>query len=253
MGNKWAVLVLGYVILWQGQARGMPFSDRDLDLRLDTRVQTYDLSAGSFAAGLVRVASDFHVPMGIAWIDTDSAKTKLTLHWRDTTLRQIIATIAKSQPGYEVHVSNGVVHVYVKTVSKGNNFLFLAVKAFSVHREPVQMAERKLKNTISSTINPIVPGQGGIGGTLITKTGEPKIDVQELRNVMVQDVLDTLATISRKKVWIVTFSTNPVPTPTGFRRTLTLWNNFPVSDDQQPVWDMFGWDEPLPSSGPLGR
>jgi len=37
-------------------------------------------------------------------------------------------------------------------------------------------------------------------------------------------------------------------TTTGFRRTMTLWNNAPVPGSEQPLWDVFSWDEPLPAA-----
>jgi hypothetical protein len=33
---------------------------------------------------------------------------------------------------------------------------------------------------------------------------------------------------------------------TGYRRTVTLWNNANVPDSEQPVWDMFRWNDSIP-------
>jgi hypothetical protein len=61
-------------------------------------------------------------------------------------------------------------------------------------------------------------------------------------------VLDALALLSDKKIWIVTFTRNPELTVTGFRRAVSLWNFSPIPDDKQPVWDILRWDEPVPGT-----
>jgi len=73
-----------------------------------------------------------------------------------------------------------------------------------------------------------------------------------LKNVGVEDVLDALAVASARKIWIVTFSDDPTLTPTGFRRSLTLWNNFPIPDNEQPIWDMLHWRDVIPADA-LGK
>jgi hypothetical protein len=77
--------------------------------------------------------------------------------------------------------------------------------------------------------------------------GEPEITVK-LENTSVEGVLDSLVTASARKIVIVSFLDSFILTPTGFRRTETLWNYNPVPDDQQPVWDMLHWKEPIPSA-----
>jgi hypothetical protein len=210
-------------------------------------VHDYDLAADGLVEGLARVASRFSIPMGITWVDTP-AKTPLTLHWNEVTVEQILETITQTQAGFEMRISNGVVHVSATTVPAEQNFLLVRVASFAVHHQVVQMAQRELRQQVQSQVAPPKAGRGGIGGSLATHVGEPEIDVEKINDATVQDVLDALAIASTRKIWVVTFSDDRVPTATGFRRTLTLWNNYPIPDDQQPLWDMFGWDESIPSA-----
>jgi hypothetical protein len=167
----------------------------------------------------------------------------------DASLRDIIEAIAKTQPGYKVEVSNGVVHVLSADIPPEQNFLLLRVESFEAHQELVEMAERRLRNLARLTISPPKQQTGGIAGSLITNIGDPKIDVR-VNNGDVQAVLDALITgSSNKRIWVATFLNVSTATATGFRRTLTLWNNSPVPDDEQPLWDMFRWDEPVPWAG----
>ncbi len=220
----------------------------DLNSELDTIVHGYQVTARNFPEALIRVANDFRIPMGLAWVNTPAARAEVSLSWGDTRVRDILEDISRTQPGYSVAVINGVVHVLSVDVPAQQNFLFLRVGSFEVHHEKVEMAERKLRDLARSTVAPRKRG-GGVAGSLITNIGDPRIDVQ-IDNANVEAVLDSLITgSSPKRIWLVTFVDSSTPTATGFRRTLTLWNNTPVPDDEQPLWNTFSWGDPVPWSG----
>jgi hypothetical protein len=220
----------------------------DLDTKLGVVVHEYHLTARNLADALIRVASEFRLPIGIQWVNAASARAELSFSWNDATVRDIVEAIVKSQPGYSVEVSNGVLHVLSTDILPQQNFLLLRVDSFEVHHVVVEMAERKLQDLVRLNVAPTKAG-GGIGGSLITNIGDPRIDVQ-INNGNVAGVLDSFVTGSSiKRIWVVTFLDTSVPTATGFRRTLTLWNRSPVPDTEQPVWNTFRWDEPMPLAG----
>ena len=161
----------------------------------------------------------------------------------------MLETIARTQTGYTMEVERSIVHIYPTEIPRDQDFLHLQVKSFVVHNEVVQMAERRLRAQVKLTTAPteVVP-RSGVGNSLAVSVNEPTINV-EAKEASVQDILDLLVTVSRKKIWVVTFVNNPIPTATGFRRTFTLWNKSPVPDDEQPVWNMFAWGEPIPPVG----
>lgn len=237
--------VLALPLLWITSFNYSSARANELDSKLSATVRSYHLDADNLPHALIRVAQEFRIPMGIQWVNTPAARTKLALSWGDVTVREILETIAKTQPGYEVAVSNGVVQVFTTNISPKQNFLLLRVRSFEVHQEVVQMAERELRSLVMLKVVPPKEGAGGVGRSLATNVDEPTIDVQ-LNDASVQDILDSLATVSTKKIWIVTFVDSSALTATGFRRTLTLWNNSPVPDEEQPVWNMFRWDEAIP-------
>jgi hypothetical protein len=216
--------------------------------RLGAPIHDYDLNASSFVEALIHVADEFRIPMGIEWVNTSQARTKIVFSWKKASIREILEGIAKTQPGYQVQVRDGVVRICSTKVPADQSFLHLPVKAFEANREVVQMAARRLRELVKQTVVPPKQGPGGVGCSLVTNVGEPKIDVK-LNDVSVEDVLDSLATASAKKIWVVTFADSFIPTATGFRRTLTLSNGATVPDDEQPVWDMFAWDESVSTAG----
>jgi len=222
----------------------------DLDAKLRTGVHSYQLQANNFVEALTRVASDFQIPIGIEWVNTPAARARLTLSWKDATVRDVLQAIVKTQPGFKMLVGTSVVHVSSPDlVPDRENPLRLNINAFEVHNVPVEFASRELHNVVKRTISPPRPqqGAGGVAGSGFSNIDDPKISAH-VKNASVEDALDALARSSVRKIWIVTFSDSPSLTPTGFRRTLTLWNDLPIPDDDQPVWDLLHWGDAIPTA-----
>jgi hypothetical protein len=224
----------------------------ELAARLRVRIPKYDLSAESYIDALTRAASQFRIPMGIEWVDTPAAREKLSLSWKNATVKEILWAIAHSRRGYVAEIKNGVVHVYPsRLIPDKQNFLRLKIGHFEAIQQVVQMASRNLDERVKLTVSPPKPrhGGGGVMGSLGVNPDDPELTVR-LNNASVEEVLDALAVASNRKIWIVTFSRDPTLTPTGFRRTLSLWTTSPVPDNEQPVWDLLHWGDQLPSPAP---
>jgi hypothetical protein len=153
-----------------------------------------------------------------------------------------------------VNLQNGVLHIRCPNlIPDKQNFITLPVDRFEIDHEPVEMAIRRLRDVIKVAVSPPKQqsGRGGIGGSLGYNPDDPKISMK-MNNVTVGEILDKMALSSAKKIWIVTFSDNSTVTASGFRRTLTLWNNHPIPDEEPPLWDMLYWGDASPTAV-LGR
>lgn len=226
-------------------------AQNDMRSKLDVRVHDYRLEADGFVRALTTVATDFQIPMGIEWVETKAAEAKLSISWKDGTVEGVIRAIIKTRSGYELEIRKNSVHIYApKLIPEAQNFLRSRLNQFEVRDVPVELASRKLRELVKMTGPQSEKKAGhkgeGVGGSLITNVGDPRISVK-LSDVTVQDILDALVVASPRKIWIVTFSQDPAVTVAGFRRTMTLWNDFPVPDREQPVWDLFRWRETIPS------
>lgn len=215
----------------------------NLDQKLAISVHGYALSADSFVEGLLQVADRFQIPMGVEWIGCPSTRSRIAVGRTDATVREILQKVVETQPGYEMSISNGIVHVFATTVPPHENFLLLRIKSFNVRNEIVESAQQKLRDLVRASVVLPKSGGGGIAGSLISNVREPKIDLS-IADATVEDVLDALATSSSRKIWVVTFAESADLTPTGFRRTESLHGHVPVSDDEQPIWQTFGWGGP---------
>jgi hypothetical protein len=220
----------------------------ELNAKLSSRTVIYNVSAKNFLGALTDVANRFHIPMGIEWLNKPEARAALSLSWNNATVNEIIADIAKTQPGYEVNVRNGIVHIScAKLVQDKQNFLRVRLNRFGVNNEPLEVASRRLRDLIRMVVSPSIQHAGGIAGSQAFNVGEGKINI-EMRDVSVEDALDKLVAVSARKIWIVTFADDITTTASGFRRTLTLWNDYPIPDNEQPLFDILHWGDVLPTT-----
>ncbi len=210
----------------------------DLSSKLSKRVTNYNLGAFNLVGALIRVSTDFQIPMGIAWVNSPVERAELPFAWKEATVAQIIEDIAKTQPGYQVQIKNGVVHILPLqgVILDHENFLKLKIRSFEVHDAYVEVASFKLHMLVT----PRRYGQISIGAT-----GDSKVHI-ELNDRPVEDVLDALVTASLRKIWIVTFANDSSLTPKGLRRAMSLWSGSVTPDEEQPSWDLLRWGDSLP-------
>ena len=213
-----------------------------LSARLSAHVQNYTLSADSFVQALLKLASDFEIPMGIEWVRTPTAIRPVHLTWKDTDVRAIIHGIAQTQSGYEVDVEEAVVHIRQRElVPARQNFLSIRLARFEVHDDVAEIASKRLASLVRLRLAPPKPiVAGGVGFSQGTEIGDPNISLN-LQNPTVEDVLDVLTLASPFKIWLVTFGPDRSLTPTGFRRTVSPVTGKAVPGAEQPVWELLKW------------
>lgn len=207
----------------------------DLTVKLSKRVSTYDIGALSSVAALLRVSNDFRIPMGIVCVDSPTVRTERSFAWKDVTVQEIIETIAKTQPGYQVQVSRGVVHLS-QPIPDGQNFLDMRIREFNSQNDFIETASFRLHTLIS-------PRRYGL--ISVGATGDSRVTL-ELKDATVENILDALVENSNRKIWIVTFLDDPKLLSTGLRKTRSLFTDLPVPDEEQPTWHLMRWGDPMP-------
>lgn len=234
MRGKIVLLLLVFQSFWAAQIVPATLTTDDVSAKLDKRVLNYNLGLSNFVEALVQVGTDFQIPIGITWVNTPGARAERAFAWKDATVQEIIEAVAKTQPGFQVLVKNGVVHVFSPELPpERENFLTMKIKAFRVRDEYAEMASFKLHNLVTPRNH---------AGFSIGANIEPKISL-ELTNSTAEDVLDALIVASALKIWVVTFSSDPTLTTAGFRRSMSLWGDTP---SPEPVWDLLHWGDKIP-------
>jgi hypothetical protein len=231
------VLLLALLPSCAGPLISTPSPTDDLTAKLSKSVSNYNLGVFNFVGALIRVSNDFEIPLGMAWVNSPAAHTEMPFSWKKTTVLEIIQDIANTQPGYQVYVRNGVVHIWPSgLIPDRENFLKLKISAFDVRDEYVELASFKLHTLVTPR---------NYGGISIGATGDSKVTL-ELKNTSVETALDALVVTSNRKIWVVTFSDNAKQTARGFRRAESLWSGKATPDEEQPSWDLIRWGDPLP-------
>lgn len=189
--------------------------------------------------------------MGIEWTEDSDTERKVSRSWNNTEAQQAVRDLVVAQPRYKFDVANGVVHVFPRRAkANGKNFVNLKLRTFIVSGQMPEIASRQLRNLVKSTVSPppSVPRVTPAGGSIYSQAGEVgERDINiDLHNVTVRDALDKIAPASDWKIWVVTFTDEPL-TPTGFRRTRTLWIKT-IAYNEQPVWDSLRRGDEIPPS-----
>lgn len=229
--------------------------DPDLERKLDTTLENYQLSAPTFVEALATLASRFDIPMGIEWIKEPSSMRPISLEWKRGSIREMIATVVNNQGHYALDTNNGVVHVFPnRSLRDPHDFLNVRIESFQVQNEFIAWAAYELRKAVAQMIqgperksvrdkgSPSPSPGTGRGGSITAGLGDKRVTLS-LAKKQVRDILDAFAQASDLKVWIVTYPAEESMTKEGFRRTAALHTNSTIPDEQQPEWTFLPWGQ----------
>jgi len=214
-----------------------PETDDSLKAKLDRKVDGYDLGNCTMPEALVRASNEFQIPMGIALVEDEQLLSKMPFAWKHATVRQVIEAIVGARAGYHMQIGDGIVHVYAEgRVRDEENFLVRKVANYDVRGQDVELASFKLHNILTPP---------KFAGYSVASSGDSTATVKKVDST-VADILDELVASSNRKIWIVLFLNYSGSTPSGFRRTKSLFTAAPISDKEQPTWAFLRWGDPVP-------
>jgi len=218
---------------------------------LDAPVHDRMVVGPDLPSALAKVASDFKIPMVIEWI-VEPKEKPIQTSLATGKVYDLISAVVKSQPGYAVEVTSGVVHVFnQRFVHDPQNFLNLKLINFERERAPAFLVDIDLRALARETAFPPAPspppsglpgGPGGIGGSRLVSTDEPDITLK-LRNVTFREALEILAREADDGIWVVSFVRTSEHPATGFLGTRSWWGG---TDSEEPGWDSFRWGHDIP-------
>jgi hypothetical protein len=220
-----------------------------LNDKLHVAIHSYELKAGSVVEALALVAKDFQIPMGIEWVSNPSARRPMKLSWKDTTLADILQTIA-AQQRLRMVADGDVLRVSSQLIPNHENPFKIEIKEFAVQNVPAESASRLLHEIVKRNISPSRRKSGragGVAGSGFSNTDDFQISLQA-RGLTLEQILDRLVSVSARKIWIATFSDRQALTAAGYRQTAGLWTSSPAPEDEQPVWDMLHWGDAIPAN-----
>jgi hypothetical protein len=191
-----AVLTLcGAVSFTQGQT---------LESKLELRVDAFNSESKSIPLQLIEVAQRFNIPMGIEWSDKSRADARSPLHVGDITVGSLLSQILAQQPGYELRLEDGVVHVFSPSLLKDQrNFLNIRLREFSLEKANMAAARFHLWGAIIPQLHPQGGYAGGWGGVSRYKDFDvPKITLV-CQDVTVRQALSKIVIAEGNALWVV--------------------------------------------------
>jgi len=232
------LLVLSPAWGWQDRAPS-------LEAMLSAPVGSYSLTADRPLDGLLKAATAFHIPLGIEWIKAMDPAPGFVGSWRQTTALAILRDIAKADPGYELEVGDGIVHVFPAAMrgdpSDVLNFRLESVKI----DDTINVAAVNLMSRVKPVMTPPRPSEptAVLGGSILEDGGARAISVAS-DHATVREILDRLCLESGRGAWVVAYPPVPGKTRAGFLKTVWLEKSIIVEDGAFfPSWRFLHWGE----------
>jgi hypothetical protein len=240
-----ATLLLFAASAW-GQQSPVQTPHRSTD-----QVQNYSLEANSFVEVLLKIAAQFHLPLGVEWIKTADTLKPVQLSRNRATVADILDAVVSMQPGYEWRTEGGVIHVFQRDLVKDRrNPLNIMISSFDQAPETVGWANNNLDEMVSDVVRH--PEVTGIAGSVIGYPGEPVFSFAA-QNAPARSILNKIVTAGLassvpglQQVWIATFPESSVLSRTGYFETAPVWDPDAVPVQEQSFWILLSWGHPPP-------
>ncbi|MBZ5544265.1 MAG: hypothetical protein LAO07_11395 [Acidobacteriia bacterium] len=208
-------ILLVSIILAAGlefSARGAQHPDCQTTGILAQRVDSYAVDGMTVIDGVMQLAQQAHIPLGIEYANPDDMSVRVSLNLRSPTVGEALEAILPSGKGYVVCGLDGVVHITNTNVPpRDKNALDRVLREFSIPRASglvtVVMASNLLRMELKRSLQPApsqaATGPVGIVGSLPVGRVENKIGPLSLHNVTVRKVLDRLVSEHNNSAWLV--------------------------------------------------
>lgn len=233
------VLLLVSVVPIPKQFQAAPAAEC-LHKRLETRISAYTISADTFLQALTKAAADLQLPIGVEWIRNAESVKPVNLSWHDTTIHDIIDSLVKAYPGYEVDTAGEVVHAFPRALlTDKRSPLNIRILGFQAQREMVTPVSAKLRRLVQQVMRTAVRRPVGTGeaSTMAIGAGGDRPVTLDSQDALVREILDQLVVRGGQAAWIVTYPGDDSVTRAGFLRTLNPYaSDSPTPDDEQPIW-----------------
>src|SRR6266403_2224686 len=87
-------------------------AEQTLNSKFAQHVSRFDSENTSTAGQLIEFAQQFHIPMGIEWVERAGDSSAKPVHAQNTTAQAVLEQIVKQRQGMGISGSDGVVHIF---------------------------------------------------------------------------------------------------------------------------------------------
>ena len=170
------------------------------EAKLERRVGQFSTSGHSFVASVLELAYQYELPMGIEYINRETATRPIRLEFRDETVRGILLAIVRQASEYRVGFSDGLVDIYSpKARSDPSNLFNRVIKDFGISQVDTHDADFALFCALGREL---VPPSSCFASVAIGQWGKQNVTVH-LENAKVYEILNAIVAQNGKAVWTV--------------------------------------------------
>jgi len=196
-------------------------------------IPSYSLQASSFIDALIKVASQFEIPLAVEWIKSPDALKPIRLSRYNTTASEVLAAVVSAQGDYGWRIESGIVHVFQKTmVDDPRNPLNVRIDTLPDVRWTVNDADNFLFQSIGQVVRWTGPKELEVPSPVLD---EPHFHLAG-EDDSVREILNKIITSSKMNIWIATFSNNLPLSVRGFWEVTPMYDPKYVKPDDQPFW-----------------
>ena len=176
-----------------------PEEAQTFEEKLKAGIPEFDAGRRPMADAVLALAYRYRLPLAVEHVTRDAVQKPLDLHIRRTSVRDIIAALAASVPGYRVELSHGLVDLYFPDARlEPLNPLNLVVGEYRVSGVDTHMADAMLLCGLGRQLDPT---SGGCGGSIAGGQWGPLKITLEMRNAKVYEILDAIVAQNGQAVW----------------------------------------------------
>jgi len=210
MRRREALLAIGFVLMplatgtiasaWQrAPAQGSNPHVASFSEKVQSMVPEFEAVGRPMADVAVQIAYKYKLPMAIEHVDLDALRKPLRLTLKGQSVRQVIAAIVASVPGYQVDFSRGLVDIYSPAARRDpSNLLNMQIPRFEVDGLDTHLADAQLLCDIGRQLH----GHSGCGGSVAGgQWGKRKITLH-LDNRRVYEILNAIVAQNGEALWV---------------------------------------------------
>jgi hypothetical protein len=203
-------------------------------------VPSYSLQTDTFIDALVKVASQFELPLAVEWIKSPDTLKPIRFSRSNATAGEVLDAVVSAQGDYTWRLENGVVHIFQKTMlDDPRNPLNVRIDTLPNGSWTVNDADNFMFQSIGQAVRGIgpkvVPVPSGAGE-------EPHFPLAG-KNDSVRELLDKIVRASKMRIWIATFPNDLALTIKGFWEVTPVFDPRYVKPEDQPFWIFLRWGD----------
>lgn len=197
----WWLLIIAILICRDGPAYGaQQIGPSKLRNKLAVEVKNFDNHSKPLISTLLRVAAEYHLPMGIERVVKEAVEQPITVRLLRGKVVDLLDMCIRSSPGYSWSVRDGVVHVYgSEEVKRASNLFNLVIPSFEVRNETLDRANIGLRMQL-------VFAKEKKGALVGSFPGSSALEDKQLsfkaRNATVRYILNRLVALHGGVVWV---------------------------------------------------